>query len=801
MSPAATTLRLEPHPQRLAYAPTPLDDEPLDGYLEHVASVCGRAPADIHRQIGLTNLRPYSIVRTLAPDQAQRLGEATGLPTSRLHAMTLQRYDHLGLMPSFDKRGHGSGTWPRGSGGRYCPDCLNERNLRWRLPWYLQWTFACTRHQQLLYTDCPECGRTVRSRPHGHPIEEVFFSTIARTDQPDCVCSTIQLAARAPSCHQTGDVAALAPVLLSQEVIDGVIHGRPGSSVFAFGTERSRPEWLHDLASLTRLLMTHLPVDQLPPGYEHVLTAEHVLPELDALTGWSDGLVGNRQGPRTSNQRSSPGHGVLDFLNAWGGGMNLRATGSAGVRLGDATTSPSAIAATASVAAIVLMSPNVATASELLTVLPDKARTGAVQKSASRGLSWPLIQALDVPNTTSRGRPARARLLRLQSARFLTDGTTRAPLDPAKVPAAAWRTLCAAHPEQLRDGYGALAASIALMAMATRTGILRASMRLGHPHLGTIIEKQLASVLGLDHEPDEDHDPTLFDDLLLLHGALVAGHVPIDYARRRRTFTEPVPPAERTARQIAREIGQRPTPRLRRFMGWWVYEILTGGDVLLHERRLEMHATHRLAYARQRSQWLAHPPPELLRRAEHALLRNRLDEPLTWSPVRHLDGSWHCPSARIERQLDWSNRPGRSSTRLDGSTTDGLDLHDAVRFACSTQTLAAHRLAVKLARFAAVADIGAITKAAGHIGIKQSSLSSSIATLERELSASLIDRNGFGVSLTPAGRHLHRLLRGTPILAVDPALSLRPSDLSRVTQNRTIGQSHSPSGAEDDLTT
>lgn len=786
----------EPHTatRTLAYAPPPLTGEPLDGYLEHVAAQCTRPPSDLHRQLGLTNLRPYSIVRTLDATQARRLAFATGIPVPRLRAMTLERYAHLGLMPRFDKRGHGTGTWPRGSGARYCPDCLSERDRRWRLSWYLQWTFVCVRHQRLLHPRCPGCGRAVRSRPQGHPIS-AYGAPAITNEWTECSCSTDLLAAEAHRTALPAPRALLAPIVHAQEVIHGVIHGPGPEPVVAFGDHRSRMEWMHDLASLTRLMMTHLPADHIPSSYAHVLTAQHVSTQLDALTEWPIAAETLRQGPSTADRSPALGQGVLHLLASWDEHLGLRTTGSAGVRLGDATMSPPAIALTATAAATILTSPDIDTARGLMKVLPEPARLAAVAQAAPRRLSWSLIQALDVPNTSSRGRPARARLLRLQSARFRPDGTERPPLDPAKVPAHIWDTVAAEHPDQLRSGYAGFSTSVAVLSLATKTGVRQTCQRLAHPHLGSLIEKQLTSVLGLADAPPIAGEPTLFGDLLLLHDALATGDVPIDYARRRRTFPEPVTPAERTARRIARALDMRPTPRLRRFMGWWIFELLTGSDVLLSEKRLDLHATHRLAYARQRAEWAADPPPGLLRRAEHALLRNCLDEPLTWAPIRGIEGTWRCPAPRIERQLDWSNRKGRASTRIDGTAVDGLELRDAVRFAVSGQTLAARRLAVKMARFALVAEVGSITKAARGAGISQSSLSNSMAALERDLAATLINRHGHGVTLTAAGRHLLRLLRDTPIRHLDPAEDLRPSAHPRT---RSRDETSAPSGQQGD---
>lgn len=740
-----------PAPTRLAFAPSPLDDEPLDGYLEYVAHNLGRTPASIHRLLGMPNKRPYSIVRHLEPTAANCLSTALDLAPKALQSMTLQRYDHLGLMPSFEKRGHGTGTWPRGSGARYCPDCLRERGLRWKLSWYLQWTFACTRHEQLLSHTCPRCRQPVRTRTRGHPIRNHAAPTPPRAI---CACSTTDLA------HRTQDGGPLpTSILLAQELISGVLDGAT-DSVVAFGEERSRTEWVYDLASLTRLLMTHLPAEGVPAQYADILSASHMSDRLSALSDCRMELASSRSGPVGPSRVTDPD--VADVLASWGTQLGLTQTRSAGVRLRDATQSSRAIALTASSAAIVLTSPNIAAASELLQVLPVKVRLQAVSESTRRGLSWPLIQALDVPSSAPRGRSARARVMRVQACRFRADGSNRPPLDPAKIPSRIWDTVSLLHPTQIGSGYVAVAASVALLSLGTRVSTRQACERLGVGHLGSMVESELTQVLGLASGRHEDGDAELLNNLLLLHDELTANAVPIDYVRRRRTFTSPVPPAERTARRIARALDKRPTLRLRRFMGWWIFELLTGSDVLLSPHHLSVHASHRLAYRRQRSEWEANPPSALLRRAEHALLRNRLDEPLTWAPVVGLDGRWRCPAPTIVRQLDWSNRDGRATGRPAGGEA-ALGLQDAVNFAASRQSLKATRLAEKLARFSTVARAGAITAAARQMGMSQSVLSASMTRLELELGMSLIDRTRRGSSLTREGRQLHRLIQASTL--------------------------------------
>jgi LysR family nitrogen assimilation transcriptional regulator len=65
--------------------------------------------------------------------------------------------------------------------------------------------------------------------------------------------------------------------------------------------------------------------------------------------------------------------------------------------------------------------------------------------------------------------------------------------------------------------------------------------------------------------------------------------------------------------------------------------------------------------------------------------------------------------------------------------------------------------------FVHVADLGSFTRAAGHLRIAQPALSRQVRALEVELRQSLFDRNGRGVTLTPAGQRL--LAHGRGILA------------------------------------
>lgn len=69
----------------------------------------------------------------------------------------------------------------------------------------------------------------------------------------------------------------------------------------------------------------------------------------------------------------------------------------------------------------------------------------------------------------------------------------------------------------------------------------------------------------------------------------------------------------------------------------------------------------------------------------------------------------------------------------------------------------------QLEAFVHVAELGSFTRAAGHLHIAQPALSRQVRALEVELRQALFERNGRGVTLTPAGQRL--LAHGRGILA------------------------------------
>lgn len=209
----------------------PLPGEALDSWLEALAHRMSTCLGDLLASAGMESYAPRTRHRTataldwtvfLGPSEAAGIAAATGIPEPAIEAMTLARYDGTILQIDRDNRTvNRHYLWGRGSGSRYCPECLEESGGRWRLAWRLGWCFACPAHRRLLADVCPGCGRSQRRRPH--PAEAIpqpgrcALRAPGRTGRAAPRCSaelTDAVAARFSEGH---------PVLIAQQYVQETI--------------------------------------------------------------------------------------------------------------------------------------------------------------------------------------------------------------------------------------------------------------------------------------------------------------------------------------------------------------------------------------------------------------------------------------------------------------------------------------------------------------------------------------------------------------------------------------------------
>ncbi|PJM98940.1 hypothetical protein CG740_33200 [Streptomyces sp. CB01201] len=167
----------------------PLPGESLDSWLEALARRCWMPLPALIAALGLpTRAGTHRLVTSLAEQDLRRLEVRLALPAGRLDEAVVPG-DLFGR---------------RSPQCRFCPQCLAETQGRWKLRWWLPWTFACTRHQALLHVLCPGCGtaprQTVPGPVHQHRPSQCFHKPVPKKND---ICGT--------------DMSAVAPLSLSPQ--------------------------------------------------------------------------------------------------------------------------------------------------------------------------------------------------------------------------------------------------------------------------------------------------------------------------------------------------------------------------------------------------------------------------------------------------------------------------------------------------------------------------------------------------------------------------------------------------------
>lgn len=141
-----------------------IDNEWLPSMFRRIGHAFGTSAEDITNWCGLYDLTPTVRARlgNKLPETAMR-GIETGLGITDRQLRTTV----MGSLPDNLVRLRANGTpvqskdWSRGSGTRYCVQCLRERPGVFYTYWRLWWSFICERHHTLLRGGCPVCHREI----------------------------------------------------------------------------------------------------------------------------------------------------------------------------------------------------------------------------------------------------------------------------------------------------------------------------------------------------------------------------------------------------------------------------------------------------------------------------------------------------------------------------------------------------------------------------------------------------------------------------------------------------------------
>jgi hypothetical protein len=688
----------------IAFAPRPLVGEPLDGWIEFIAAGLGSDRSDVVAALGLPPIKAaYTLVRDTTPEQLQQVSDITDVPVDVLAEMTLSRWESLGLKPSIGKRGHGGGPWARGSGARYCPACLTERGLRWSLKWFVQWTFACERHAVWLHGACPRCGTVPRTNRHGHPVHH---------GEPDCAqgCS-VETLASASLLPIDSDHPALATQRLLTTILDS-----PEQQMQSLGRLVPAAVYLRDVGGLTRAFIKTLAEPDLRAAATVVL-GKRLSPD------WSDHLARIRLGDPNS--------------------MSLK--------LRDGVTYPAMVGLAATVAVGTLAHDTVDAAAESLSWLPASGGRFVARVQRRSGMSLPLLRALN------RDAHRVGFLYKARLAGVLGDSGVweiRPPLDPAKVPGRFWPSAAASLNLSRADEFALASLSAMILCAGRSRPVQDAAEPLGLSHLQMRLRHDWHQIL---HAEQGD---VILNDLLELHTQLIRSALPIDYNRRRKVFPAPVEFSYKKVRRVARDIDTRITPRLARFTSWFVFELLTGTDVLLTPNLLDLPGGHRHAYRVRREDWSASTPSSLLLLAEAELLRHKINEPIAWAPEK-VGEIWTIPVGDLSRTLPgWSSRALRVGPSRLPQTLPADTLPEIVAFAASGQSASSAAVARRLNLFRGVGETSSLRETAGQKARASSYVAVQMAELQADVGEAIFDHVGprGQVRITERGHELIELV-------------------------------------------
>ncbi|GAA4824233.1 TniQ family protein [Tomitella cavernea] len=691
-----------------------LPDESLDSWIEYLVDLNACRPRDITGTYDLSNYdRAVPFTRNANAHTLETIATNTGVPVERLRHATMRRYENVGLAHTV---GHcaGEGAWSHVRGSRFCPECLQAGNLRWKLAWHLRWVTVCDTHRTVLADYCPACGSRARDARVHHPRTASSPVSAWRLARCPYACSTETLAASAA--HQIEiDSAAYRAHQWLTTVLD------TGGAVCAYagGEYLTAKSILSDAAPIVRA----------------ALNAMTYVDGVGTLPGGSDPGSWTRQLTAADFVRTSAGR-----------------TGAAAV-----TTPQFLLALTAAVEILTTATGPKELAGTWLTPSRIKKLGNHLARSKSARPTVHLLRLLGRKPPTGTGTAVTDRIGRRRpqhSAKALYSAVSD-PIDAMNLPTNIWPAVCDHAPAMV--GRVArnfpLTAPIALATMGRRVDYALLAAEFGHDLAADEVRG------ALNHLVSNELGTAVFNYLCQLHAHLKTCPPPIDYRRRRRLFPTPAAIGRNHTRQLARAGGMYLTDAFTWKIQRYVWQLLTGNDPLVTHGAQLLHGPAAYSYRK-----FVQTMPEGLRDAAgevaaRLLLKHRIGEPVTYTPeYNDATQSW-SPHGREQRFLETIGRTDlrRTSLSLRLAASAAGDVEELVHLACAGEK----SVALKLCRLADTAHCPTHGDAAALYGIRSTQIGRESVFLSRALGADIFTPRTRSAprTLTAEGTKLYNLAR------------------------------------------
>ncbi|MFE1130489.1 TniQ family protein [Streptomyces albidoflavus] len=297
-------------PDRIPLAVTPLAGEALESWIGAYARRLRVTNSAFLDAVGLPGARTSHLALRLTAEEAAALERATGVERQALTSMTLEPYDGLAvaILPDRRKLARPPAWRFSGSRARYCPGCLGDNAGRGPLFWRLPWAFACPTHHTLLLDFCPDCNQP----PHPWKARRLGPRATGA-----CTRAHSSLGLRA-ACGADLTQAPATPlpasglVLGAQQHIATLLNGEPGAGPTALAEVKQ----LYALA--WRILRGLHTIADRAPEVVHTVVAE-CGGELPQLTSEDVGHDAHNAAVGTALARVAlhPGHADHEALFEW----------------------------------------------------------------------------------------------------------------------------------------------------------------------------------------------------------------------------------------------------------------------------------------------------------------------------------------------------------------------------------------------------------------------------------------------------------------------------------------------------